>query len=53
MLKYLIERNEKNYLKNKELANKVCDDLNINPLSRPEQLTPEIYLAISEYLCNK
>ena len=42
-----------NYLKDKELANKVCSDLNINPLSRPEQLSPEIYLAISEYLCNK
>ena len=42
-----------NYLKNKELANKVCEELNINPLSRPEQLPPEIYLAISEYLCNK
>ena len=42
-----------NYLKNKELANMVCEELNINPLSRPEQLPPEIYLAISEYLCNK
>ena len=42
-----------NYLKNKELANKVCEDLQINPLSRPEQLPPEIYLSISEYLCNK
>lgn len=42
-----------NYLKNKELANKVCEDLQINPLSRPEQLLPEIYLSISEYLCNK
>ena len=42
-----------NYLKNKELANKVCEDLIINPLSRPEQLSPEIYLSISEYLCNK
>ena len=42
-----------NYLKDKDMANKVCDDLNINPLSRPEQLSPEIYLAISEYLCNK
>ena len=41
------------YLKNKDLANKLCVDLNINPLSRPEQLKPEIYLAISEYLCNK
>ena len=42
-----------NYLKNKELANGVCEDLQINPLSRPEQLSPEIYLSISEYLCNK
>ena len=42
-----------NYLKDKELANKVCEGLNINPLSRPEQLSPEIYLSISEYLCNK
>ena len=42
-----------NYLKNKELANKVCEDLNINPLLRPEQLKPEIYLSISEYLCKK
>ena len=42
-----------NYLKNKDLANSVCADLNINPLSRPEQLSPEIYLTISEYLCNK
>ena len=42
-----------NYLKNKDLANKVCEDLNINPLSRPEQLKPEIFKAISEYLSNK
>ena len=42
-----------NYLGNKELANRVCADLSINPLSRPEQLAPEIYLSISEYLCNK
>ena len=42
-----------NYLKNKDLANKLCEDLNINPLSRPEQLKPEIYLSISEYLCKK
>ena len=42
-----------NYLKSKDLANKLCIDLNINPLSRPEQLKPEIYLAISDYLCNK
>ena len=42
-----------NYLKNKELANKVCNDLSIDPLLRPEQLPPEIYLGISDYLCNK
>ena len=42
-----------NYLKSKDLANQLCEDLYINPLSRPEQLRPEIYLSISEYLCNK
>ena len=42
-----------NYLKNKELSNKLCEDLHINPLSRPEQLNPEIYLSMSEYLCKK
>ena len=42
-----------NYLKDKEAANNVCAAVNINPLARPEQLEPEIYLAISEYLCNK
>ena len=42
-----------NYLKNKDLATKLLDDLHINPLSRPEELKPEIYLAISEYLNNK
>ena len=48
-----IQNNLTNYLKNKDLAYKVCDDLNINPLTRPEQLMPEIYLAISEYLADK
>ena len=48
-----IQNNLNNCLKNKDLAYKVCEDLNINPLSRPEQLSPEIYLAISEYLSNK
>ena len=42
-----------NYLKDKDLANKVCTDLNIDPLFRPEQLSPEMYLAISEYLSSK
>ena len=39
-----------NYLKNKELANKVCSELSINPLLRPEQLSPQQYLQISLYL---
>ena len=42
-----------NYLKDREVANEVCEDLKINPLARPEQLSPEIYLGISEHLCNK
>lgn len=48
-----IQNNLSNYLKNKDLAYQVCDDLKIDPLSRPEQLSPEIYLKISEYLSNK
>ena len=40
-------------LKNKDTVNKLCVDLKINPMSRPEQLKPEIYLAISEYLKGK
>ena len=53
MDRYSILNNLVNYLKNKDLANKVLEDLNIDPLFRPEQLKPEIYLAISEYLANK
>ena len=48
-----ILNNLNSYLSNKELANKVCADLKIDPLLRPEQLKPEIYLSISEYLCKK
>ena len=48
-----IQNNLNNYLKDKYLVNKLCDDLKINPLARPEQLPPETYLLISEYLCNK
>ena len=48
-----IQNNLMAYLKNKEQVNKLCEDLKINPLSRPEQLLPETYLLISEYLCNK
>ena len=40
-------------LKDKDAANNLCSDLKINPLARPEQLKPEIYLAISEYLNKK
>ena len=40
-------------LKNRDLANSVCVDLGINPLLRPEQLLPEMYLKIYEYLENK
>ena len=48
-----ISNNLVNYLKNKEQASKLLEDLNINPLARPEQLKPEIYLAISDYLSTK
>ena len=48
-----IQNNLLSYLKNKDTVNKLCEDLKINPLSRPEQLSPEIYLSISEYLENK
>lgn len=48
-----ILNNLNGYLKNKELSNKLCVDLKINPLARPEELSPEIYLAISQYLSNK
>ena len=48
-----IQNNLLSYFKNKDTVNKLCEDLNINPLSRPEQLSPEIYFSISEYLENK
>ena len=48
-----IQNNLTNYLKNKDLASKVLADLGIDPLSRPEQLSPEMYLKISEHLKNK
>ena len=48
-----IQNNLMNYLKDKEYVLKLCNDLNISPLSRPEQLSPEIYLAISEYISQK
>ena len=45
-----ILNNLTNLVKNKELALKTLNDLSISPLLRPEQLSPEKYLAISEYL---
>ena len=44
-----ILNNLTNLVKNKELALKTLNDLSISPLLRPEQLSPEKYLAISEY----
>ena len=48
-----ILNNLTNYLKNKDLALKTLNDLSIDSLLRPEQLSPEKYLAISEYLSDK
>ena len=48
-----IQNNLMSYLKDKETVTKLCKELGIDPLSRPEQLTPEIYLAISEYIGGK
>lgn len=45
-----ISNNLMNYLKNKDTVNQLCADLNLNPLLRPEQIAPEMYLLISEYL---
>ena len=47
-----ISNNLLNYLKDKNMVNKLCDDLDLNPLLRPEQISPEMYLRISEYLNN-
>ena len=45
-----ISNNLMNYLKNKDTVNQLCADLDLNPLLRPEQIAPEMYLRISEYL---
>lgn len=42
-----------NYLKNKEQAAQLCANLNIDPQLRPEQISPETYLLISDYVSNK
>ena len=45
-----IQNNLVNTLRDKELVTKLCSDLGINPLSRPEDLLPETYLTIFKYL---
>ena len=45
-----IQNNLVNALKDKELVIKLCSDLSINPLSRPEELSPEVYLKMYRYL---
>lgn len=45
-----ISNNLMNYLKNKDTVSQLCADLGLNPLLRPEQISPEMYLRISEYL---
>ena len=45
-----ISNNLMNYLKNKDAVTQLCADLGLNPLLRPEQIAPEMYLRISEYL---
>ena len=41
------------YLEDKDASLSICESLSINPLSRPEQLSPEMYLAISESISSK
>ena len=45
-----ISNNLLNTFKNKEMCSKILADLSINPLSRPEDLPPEIYLRIYRYV---
>ena len=47
-----IQNNLLNLVKNKECVLKMCDDLSISPLSRPEDLDPETYLRMFKYLEN-
>lgn len=48
-----IQNNLTNYLKNKDLALAALNKLGINPQLRPEQISPETYLRISEFLESK
>ena len=45
-----IQNNLLNALKDKELVIKLCADLAINPLARPEDLSPNTYLEMFRYL---
>ena len=45
-----IQNNLLNALKDKELVIKLCADLAINPLARPEDLSPNTYLEMYRYL---
>lgn len=45
-----IQNNLLNALKDKELVIKLCTDLAINPLARPEDLSPNTYLEMFRYL---
>ena len=45
-----ISNNMLGIIKDKNLVNKLCNDLGLDPLLRPEQIAPEMYLRISEYL---
>ena len=48
-----ILNNMLNVIKNRNLVMETCDELGINLLSRPEDLSPETYLAIYKYLAAK
>ena len=45
-----IQNNLSNIIKDKGFVQKLCEDLNINPLARPEDLSPETYLEIYRYI---
>ena len=45
-----IQNNLLNALKDRELVVKLCEDLHINPLARPEDLSPNTYLEMYRYL---
>lgn len=45
-----IQNNLLNALKDKELVTKLCNGLSINPLARPEDLSPNTYLEMYRYL---